>query len=117
MKKIAVIGSRDFDNFDLLKSVLDAHCPMVVVSGGAKGADALAELYAKQNGLEIQLFKPDWKMFGRGAGVIRNRQIVESCDYVIAFWDGKSRGTKSSIDYARKLNKAVHIELYSSNAE
>lgn len=117
MKKIAVIGSRDFTDFSLLKDVLDAHGPMQLVSGGAKGADALAELYAKQNGLEVQLFKPDWKMFGRGAGVIRNRQIVESSDYVIAFWDGKSRGTKSSIDYARKQNKMVYIEFYSAKVE
>lgn len=56
-------------------------------------------------------------MFGRGAGVMRNRQIVESSDYVIAFWDVKSRGTKSSIDYARKQNKMVYIEFYSAKVE
>lgn len=112
MAHVAVIGSRDFTDYDFLTQVMENHSPTLIVSGGAKGADALAQRYANEKGLEIQIFKPDWKQFGRGAGVIRNRQIVENSDYVIAFWDGQSRGTKSSIDYARKLNKVVHIEIY-----
>lgn len=83
MKKIAVTGSCDFTDFSLLKDVLDAHGPTQLVSGGAKGAYALAELYAKQNGLEVQLFKPDWKMFGRGAGdfASRSRHYFSRCRY------------------------------------
>lgn len=116
LKTIAVIGSRDFSDTALLKTVLDQHKPTKIISGGAKGADALAEAYAIENEIEILLFKPDWKKYGRGAGIVRNRLIVDAADYVIAFWDGKSRGTKASIDYARTQNKIVHIETYHNQA-
>ena len=109
MAKIAIIGSRDFENYALLKTTLESFSPTQIISGGAKGADALAERYAAEHDIELIVYKADWKQFGRGAGVIRNRQIVDHCDQVIAFWDGKSRGTKSSIDYAKKLGKPVLI--------
>lgn len=116
-KIIAVIGSREFSDATLLKSILDQHKPIRIISGGARGADALAQNYGIENGIELVIYKPDWKKYGRGAGIIRNRLIVDAADYVIAFWDGESRGTKAAIDYARTQNKPVHIEQYSKGGE
>ena len=109
--KAAVIGSRTFDDYCLLKKTLDELYPQIdlIVSGGASGADSLAERYAKEEGIRTLIFKPDWKKFGRAAGMIRNKDIVENSDIVIAFWDGVSRGSKNSIDYAIKLNKKLKI--------
>lgn len=107
--KLAIIGSRDFNNFDLLESNVVKTTPSLIISGGAKGADSLAEQYADKYQVEMLVFKPDWKQFGRGAGIVRNRQIVDAADHIMAFWDGKSKGTKSSIDYARITGKTVSI--------
>ena len=77
-------------NFDLL------------ISGDAKGADQLAEEYAVLNNISIEQNKPDYTKYGRGTPIVKNKQMVELCDTVIAFWDGKSKGTKSTIDYAKR---------------
>ena len=111
--KVAVVGSRGFENYSKLSRVLDkVHVvkPItLIVSGGAVGADSLSEKWAEENGIEILIFKPDWKKYGKRAGFIRNTQIVESADTVVAFWDGESRGTKNSIDTANKLDKPLFI--------
>ncbi len=107
--KLAVIGSRTFNDYDLVKSTLDNHKPSVIISGGAKGADSLAKRYAIQNNIELIEIIPDWDKYGRAAGPIRNKEIVNQAEKVIAFWDGKSKGTKSAIDYANKCNKEVVI--------
>lgn len=109
--KVAVVGSRNFSDYNLLKSTLDEYYPKIslIVSGGAKGADSLSELYAKEEGIRTLIFKPDWQKFGRAAGMIRNKDIVNNADMVVAFWDGKSRGTKDSIDYGTKLGKVVKV--------
>lgn len=112
--KIAVVGSRNFNNYQLLKNTLDKYkekCELII-SGGAKGADKLAERYAKENGFEIKIFKPDWKRYGKGAGLIRNKQIVENADLIIAFWDGKSKGTAFTVNYAQKSGKEVEVINY-----
>jgi len=112
--KIAVIGSRNFNNYQLLKNTLDKYkekCELII-SGGAKGADKLAEKYAEENGIETKIFKPNWKRYGKGAGLIRNRQIVENADLIIAFWDGKSKGTEFSVNYAKKSGKEVELIIY-----
>jgi len=83
-----------------------------IVSGGAKGADTLAEQFAKENNLPVKIFKPDWAKYGRGAGPVRNKQIVEYADKVIAFWDGESKGTKSSIDLAEKSGKLLTVKRF-----
>lgn len=110
---VAVIGSRDFSDYELLKdSLIDINITQIV-SGGAKGADSLAERYANENDIPTLILKSDWKKYGRGAGIVRNKQIVEAAEMVIAFWDSKSRGTENSIETARKLNKEVRvIEFY-----
>jgi predicted Rossmann fold nucleotide-binding protein DprA/Smf involved in DNA uptake len=107
--KIAVVGSRDFDDFEMLEVELKKYIPDEIISGGAKEADALAEKYAKKHNIPIKIFKPDWRKYKRGAGLVRNKQIVENADIVVAFWDGASKGTKFTIDYAKKLNKEVIV--------
>lgn len=109
--KVGIIGSRTFNDYPLLCSVLSNLDIEIteVISGGAKGADSLAKQYAQEQNIPIQEFLPDWKIYGRAAGPIRNKDIVKSSDLIIAFWDGKSRGTKSSIDFCDKLNTECKI--------
>ena len=117
MNKVAVIGSRTFTNYDLLERVLNEFDISKVISGGAQGADRLAAQYAKQHKIDYLEFKPDWKKYGRGAGPIRNREIVDAADVVIAFWDGKSKGTKSGLDYAKRKNKEIMIQRTDSEPQ
>lgn len=104
--KIAIVGSRTLDSESVKSSILAEllkHDVSELVSGGAReGADRLAEEISKEKNLPIKIFKPDWKI-GRHAGILRNRTIVENSDLVIAVWDGVSKGTKSGIDFAKKL--------------
>lgn len=74
-------------------------------------ANSIGERYAKDNGFRVEKHPADWEKYGRAAGPIRNREMAEISDYVICFWDGKSRGTKSMIDYAKKLNKSIKIKI------
>jgi hypothetical protein len=117
MNKVAVIGSRTFDDYGYMKETLDTLMPIdLIVSGGAKGADSMAEQYAAENGIPTLVFKPDWKKHGKIAGFLRNTTIVEESNTVVAFWDGKSNGTKNSLDTAKRLNKTVIIKLFGPNA-
>jgi hypothetical protein len=92
---------------------IDGECTQIV-SGGADGADSLAEVYhvEKQFLLEPLIFYPDYKTYGKPAVFIRNSQIANACDYLIAFWDGKSTGTLDTIKKAKKLQKPVKIIYY-----
>ena len=83
----AIIGGRDFEDYERLKSVLKELKITKIVSGGAKGADTLGADYAKEMGIDLEVFYPDWDKFGNSAGYIRNELIVESSDAIIAFWD------------------------------
>lgn len=112
--RVAVIGSRGFNNLPLLEQKLNAFKSKMVelISGGAIGADVLAEAWAIVNNVPVTLFKPDWKKYGKAAGIKRNKQIIESCDYCIAFWDGKSKGTESSLKFCKQLNKPFEIVTF-----
>jgi hypothetical protein len=82
-----------------------------VIHGGAKGADAFAGIAAEQLGYDIEVFKADWKQFGKRAGFVRNLTMLNTApDLVIAFWDGDSLGTKHTIDEARK--RGIEVEVY-----
>ena len=126
--RIAVVGSRTFNNAQLMSQYLDPLKARIqaVVSGGAPGADRLAEEWARRNGIESVIYAADWgnvdapgavvrthkktgKPYNVIAGFQRNKHIIDSADVVLAFWDMKSTGTKDSIDYARKLGKPVKI--------
>ena len=116
-KTLAIVGSRNFDDYELLLTKVDKLVPLhkitMIVSGGAQGADSLGEKYAKNNNIPIKIFKPDWKKFGRSAGIIRNKDIISAADVVIAFWDGESKGTLNSIDLAKKNGKKLIIVYFS----
>lgn len=112
MKRVAVIGSRDFDDYDLLSSTLNELDFDVVVSGGARGADKLGEKYAEEHNKEKLIFLAEWNKYGKVAGYIRNQEIIDNCDEVVAFWDGRSPGTRHSIKLAKKKNIPVKIIKY-----
>ena len=111
--KLAVVGSRNFNDYELLKSKLDAihkRKPItLIISGGAKGADSLSERWAKENNIETLIFLPDWDKYGKRAGFLRNEDIIKNSDSVVACWDGESKGTKHSIDLSTKYNKPCLI--------
>ena len=107
--KVAVIGSRGFNDYELVKTTLSSLNITLLVSGGAKGADSLGERYAKENNINTLIFKPDWEKHGKAAGMIRNTDIVNNAETIIAFWDGESKGTKDSITKAEKLGKNIII--------
>lgn len=113
--KLAIVGSRTFNNYEILKESIDNLLKErnikldAVVSGGAKGADSLGAQYSKENNISLIEFKPDWKKYGRSAGFKRNVDIINECDICIAFWDGESHGTKHDIDLCQKNGKECII--------
>lgn len=86
---------------------------MKFVSGGAKGADSFGEEYAAAHDVKVTVFKPDWKKYGKAAGPIRNKDMLdyasEDNPVVIPFWDGNSKGTRDMISKARKAGARVFI--------
>ena len=107
--KVAVIGSRSFNDYELLRQTLSKLEITLVVSGGAKGADSLGEKYANANNIPTKIFLPDWDKYGKSAGMLRNSDIINEAEIVVAFWDGESKGCKDAIAKANKLNKKVLI--------
>jgi len=119
--KLAVVGSRSCSDDMLIIEYLtyisvlwedpkqEDSFRMELVSGGAKGPDTIAERWAKVCRIPTKIFLPDWDKYGKAAGFIRNQQIVDYCNMVLAFWDRKSKGTKDSIDKALKAGKPVWI--------
>lgn len=109
MKKIAVVGSRKFSNYGLMKRTLKSYLPFILITGGAIGADSLAEKFAEEFDLDTLIHYPEWKKYGRKAGMLRNTFIVRDCEQVIAFWDGASKRTKMVISLARRKSKPVRV--------
>ena len=109
--KTAIIGSRTTTpaSYEKLKQTADELGTTHIISGGATGADALAERYAQETGKPLTVFKPDWEKHGKAAGPIRNRAIIESADLVLALWDGQSKGTADSLKKAKALGKKTRI--------
>jgi hypothetical protein len=90
----------------------DPYEGLEIVSGCAKGADTVGESFALGNGIPLKRFPADWDTHGAGAGPIRNRQMGDYADRLIAFWDGESRGTKGMIDYAKESGLLVRVIKY-----
>ena len=100
--KIAIIGSRKISVSDIGRYISNAE---EIVSGGAKGVDSCVAEYARENGLRLTEFLPQYQQYGRAAPIVRNKQIVEYADTVLAFWDGVSKGTSFTIHYCEKIGK------------
>lgn len=117
--KVIVAGSRDFTDYELLKRKLDVILAskvdegIVVISGTARGADKLGERYAKERGYEISSKPADWDRYGKAAGHRRNAEMADEGDALVAFWDGKSRGTAGMIELAKKKNLLVRTIIVS----
>lgn len=115
--KVGIIGSRTFRNYDLLKTTILENNILEsithIVSGGAVGADSLAEDFADEFSKIKLIFKPDWNKLGLCAGFVRNTEIVENSDMFFIFWDGKSKGTKDSINKIKMSGKPYKIILFS----
>lgn len=105
--KLAVIGSRGIESVELARYIPDS-C-REVVSGGARGIDRCAEEYARQKGLRLTVFLPDYRRFGRGAPLKRNEQIADYADAALAFWDGRSAGTLYTIRAFLRREKEVTV--------
>ena len=103
--RLAIIGSRSCPPIDIASYL--PFVPEMIVSGGAKGADTYAREYAMNNDIPLIEFLPDYRKYGRKAPLMRDLQNVDNCDSLLAFWDGKSRGTKFTIDYAMKRGISV----------
>ena len=106
--KIAVVGSREINEINIEKYVTVND---EIVSGGANGVDKIAAMYAIKNGIKLTEFLPKYNLYGRAAPIIRNKEIVDYADKVIVFWNGKSKGALSVIEYAKKIGKQCEVVL------
>ena len=126
--RIIIAGTRSFNNAHLLIRILNKYlCGLVddgiitsnemikFISGTARGADQLGEQFAKACKCEVVRFPADWNKYGKSAGIIRNHEMGNYADYLIAFWDGKSRGTKNVIEEMRRAGKHGKVILYEKN--
>lgn len=113
--KLLVCGSRSIKNASYIyECINDAikklkYRVFTIIEGDAKGVDKIAGKYAIENGLNLDNFKPDWKRYGKGAGKIRSKQMVDLCDKGIAIWDGISIGTEYTIIQLRNQKKLLKI--------
>jgi hypothetical protein len=110
--RVIIAGGRDYHEYKtLLEAINQAQFDITtVVSGGAKGVDALGEQYAIETNKTLHIYEADWERHGRAAGPLRNKKMAENADALIAIWDGKSRGTKNMIETAHKHNLLVFVK-------
>lgn len=111
--KLGVVGSRGFDNWSVIRATLDrireSKKITSIISGGARGPDKLGARYAKEHGIPLTEHLPDWEKHGRSAGYIRNVDIVNDSDIILAFYDGRSSGTKHTMTTAHEQGKKVYV--------
>ena len=118
MFKLIVAGGRDFDDYSLLCSTLEKllsnkdKTQIEIVEGGARGADRLGCKYAMDRGLVHKRIGADWDTHGKKAGIMRNIEMAEYADALVAFWDQSSKGTLHMIETMKKLGKPVRIVKY-----
>lgn len=107
--RVAVIGSRG-----LTVRELERYLPentTEIVSGGARGVDASAARYAREHGIPLKEFLPDYELYGKRAPLMRNLEIIDYADMLLAFWDGRSKGTMFTVQKCRKAGKPVRLFL------
>lgn len=116
--KLIVAGGRDFKDMDLFLKTMQqveqelAEYSVSLVSGMAKGADLMGYQFAKEYGITCYEFPADWNRYGKAAGFRRNQEMADFSDGLVAFWDGKSRGTKHMIETMEDQGKPVYIVEY-----
>lgn len=117
--KIIIAGGRDFMDYNLLKEKTNKILQekkvthkIVIISGCARGADTLGLRYASENAFDVEEYPADWDKYGKKAGYVRNVEMAENADSLIAFWDGKSKGTKHMIDIATERNLPIRVIRY-----
>ena len=113
--KLAIVGSRTFDDYEVLKKTLDEFINQnfftvnSIISGGCRGTDLLAKKYSEENHIDLITFQADWGKYGKQAGLLRNHDIVKSCDVCIAFYDGVSHGTAHDIRLCNQYKKPCWV--------
>ena len=111
--KLIIAGTRTFTNYQKLKQICDYFLQdqdtIEIVSGACRGADKLGEQYAKERGYKLTQFHADWNKYGKAAGPKRNQQMANYADALIAFWDGKSKGTLNMIEFANQNKLSVTV--------
>lgn len=111
--KVIIAGGRDVTDYFAVKAayIKSGFEAEEIVSGGARGVDYLGEVFAKNAGIPVKRFPADWVTHGKRAGPIRNAQMAEYADALIAVWDGESKGTANMISQARKNGLEVFVFL------
>lgn len=117
MFRVIIAGGRDFTDYGFLVETMDyllseVNESITVVCGKARGADTLGEQYAKERGYSVKYFPADWDRYGKAAGYIRNEEMAENADALVAFWDGKSRGTRNMIEIAKERGLRIRVKYY-----
>ena len=108
--RVAIVGSRDFPKMGVVRAFVQSlDLNVVVISGGARGVDTVAVEEARECGLEVEEINAEWDEIGRAAGPLRNTKIVDRADIVVAFWDGRSSGTRDTIKKARAAGKLMCV--------
>lgn len=105
--KVIIAGSRNFNNYNLVEETIEKLGLEIdeVVYGGAAGADYMGLLWARKHQVKVKTFLAEWSAYGGAAGPLRNKQMAEYGDYLLAFWNGKSKGTRSMINEMKKKGK------------
>lgn len=120
MKRIIIAGGRDFADESLfvekVDKILGNETDIEIISGHASDADSMGEKYAKTRNLKVKIMPAEWSAYGRAAGPIRNKKMLEyvseETPILIAFWNGKSKGTKGMIELAKRISIECFVIRY-----
>lgn len=123
--RVIIAGSRTFNDY---KMIVEAACmylnpedSITIISGAARGADTLGEVFAHRNSLSLVKMPAKWDIYGKRAGYLRNEEMAnyaaEGIGILLAFWDGKSHGTKHMIQIAKAKGLEVHVIMYAEGSE
>ena len=117
--RVIIAGGRDFRDRKLMDEVMEKYKAEVtaVCCGGARGADSLGRAWARDNGIEVLEFPAYWDLYGNAAGPIRNKEMAQNGDFLVAFWDGKSKGTKNMIKTMKACGKHGEVIIYEKNLQ
>lgn len=116
MFRVIIAGTRTFNDYELLckkcNLFFSRKKPTAIICGEARGADSLGRRYAEEHGIPVLSYPADWERYGKRAGYLRNKEMAQTAEALVAFWDGKSRGTENMIDLAYEMGIPVRIVRY-----